>query len=117
MGATSYRTTAGSASRLERNGSGSAVLPTGLGTRTRRPAPAEDCNRSRACPTGTYPYRRPPKDHEYSFFVDELADEATFEFTDQHRSLLTTMSWELSDPYFDEDIPSADPKRPYGDFT
>lgn len=70
-----------------------------------------------ACPTGTYSYRRPPEDHEYSFFVERLADETTFEFTDQHRSLLTAMSWELSDPYVDEDIPSADPKRPYGDFT
>lgn len=69
------------------------------------------------CTTGTYPYRRPPEDFEYSFFVEDLSDESSFEFTDQHRSLLAAMSWELSDPYFDEDIPGADPKRPYGDFT
>ncbi|MCV7385027.1 hypothetical protein [Mycolicibacter longobardus] len=69
------------------------------------------------CPPGAYSYQRPPPDHEYSFFVEELPDQSAFEFTDQHRSLLRVMSWELSDPYFDEDIPGADPKRPYGDFT
>ena len=66
---------------------------------------------------GTYPYRRPPSDHEYSFFVDELPDECEFAFTAQHRRLLERMSFEISDPYLDEDIPGADPKRPYGDFT
>jgi hypothetical protein len=69
------------------------------------------------CPLGTYAYRRPPKDHEYSFFVEQLPDETDFEFTAQHRRLLEQMSWEVSDPYSDEDIPGADPKRPYGDFT
>lgn len=69
------------------------------------------------CPAGNYPYHRPPEDHEYSFFVEGLADESIFELTAQHRRLLAAMSWELSDPYVDEDIPGADPKRPYGDFT
>ncbi|MDG4667359.1 hypothetical protein [Mycobacterium sp. 236(2023)] len=69
------------------------------------------------CPTGRYPYRRPGRDHEYSPYVEQLAEDCTFEFTDQHRRLLAGMSWQLSDPYFDEDIPGADPKRPYGDFT
>lgn len=69
------------------------------------------------CPVGTYRYRRPSAEHEYSPFVAQLADETDFEFSDQHRSLLAQMSWELSDPYDDEDIPGADPKRPYGDFT
>jgi hypothetical protein len=69
------------------------------------------------CPAGVYPYRRPPEDHEYSPFVEELPDECEFVFTPQHRTLLTKMSFELSDPYLDEEIPGADPKRPYGDFT
>lgn len=61
------------------------------------------------CPTGTYRYRRPPADHEYSPFVANLTDAADFDFTGQHRALLARMSWELSDPYDDEDIPGADP--------
>ena len=70
-----------------------------------------------SCPAGTYLYGRPPADHEYSFFVEELPEECGFVFTDTHRALLAKMSWELSDPYLDEEIPGADPKRPYGDFT
>jgi hypothetical protein len=69
------------------------------------------------CPAGHYVYRRPPVDFEFSPYVEGLADESTFDFTDRHRRLLTAMSWELSDPYSDEDIPGADPKRPYGNFT
>ncbi|WP_099025764.1 hypothetical protein [Mycolicibacterium palauense] len=69
------------------------------------------------CPAGRYPYRRPPRDFEFSPYVAELPDESVFEFTDRHRTLLAAMMWELSDPYFDKDIPGADPKRPYGDFT
>ncbi|GCA99810.1 hypothetical protein [Mycolicibacterium sp. NCC-Tsukiji] len=69
------------------------------------------------CATGTYRYRRPPADIGYSPFVAQLTDAADFDFTDRHRALLARMSWELSDPYDDEDIPGADPKRPYGDFT
>lgn len=69
------------------------------------------------CPTGSFPYRRPPADHEYSFFVEEMPDDAVFEFSDRHRRLLAAMSWELSAPYGDDDIPGCDPKRPYGDFT
>lgn len=70
-----------------------------------------------SCPTGTYTYRKPPPDHQHSSFVDELPGQSEFTFTDQHRTLLAEMSWECSDPYFDEEIPGADPKRPYGDFT
>lgn len=70
-----------------------------------------------SCPAATYSYRRPPQDHEYSPFVEKLADQSMFQFTEQHRRLLSTMSWAVSDPYFDEDVPGADPKRPYGDFT
>ena len=69
------------------------------------------------CPPGAYPYRRPPAHFEYSSFVETLDDEGTFDFTDRHRRLLAMTNWELSDPYDDEDIPGADPKRPYGDFT
>ncbi|MEH3139532.1 MAG: hypothetical protein PGN37_04975 [Mycobacterium kyogaense] len=69
------------------------------------------------CPPGSYPYRRPPEDVEFSPYVQGLAEENRFEFTDEHRTLLTAMSWELTDPYDVEDIPGADPKRPYGDFT
>lgn len=69
------------------------------------------------CPSGTYLYGRPSADHECSFFVEELPEECGFVFTDAHRALLAKMSWELSDPYLDEEIPGADPKRPYGDFT
>jgi hypothetical protein len=70
-----------------------------------------------SCPTGSFPYRRPPADHEYSFFVEDLPDDTVFEFSDRHRRLLAAMSWELSAPYGDDDIPGCDPKRPYGDFT
>jgi hypothetical protein len=69
------------------------------------------------CPTGEYAYRRPPADHEHSFFVEELPDESAFSFTDHHRTLLAHMAWQTSDPYDDEEVPGADPKRPYGDFT
>lgn len=69
------------------------------------------------CPAGTYRYQRASADGEYSFFVEGLPDESAFEFTDQHRRLLAKMSWRLSDVYGDSDIPGADPKRPYGDFT
>ena len=70
------------------------------------------------CPAGRYTYRRPPQDFEYSFYVEQLSDgDNAFAFTEQHRRLLSAMSWELSDPYFDEEVPGADPKRPYGDFT
>ncbi|MCV7193319.1 hypothetical protein [Mycolicibacterium brumae] len=69
------------------------------------------------CPPGNYRYRRPPRDFEYSFYVDELPDDGDFAFTAEHRTLLAAMSWELSDPYAGDDIPGADPKRPYGDFT
>lgn len=58
-----------------------------------------------ACATGEYGYQRPPADHEYSFFVQELPESGEFDFTDQHRTLLAQMSWELSDPYFDEEVP------------
>lgn len=70
-----------------------------------------------ACPVGSYTYRRPPADFETSPLVDRLPQESLFEFTDQHRRLLAVMSWELTEPYFDEEIPGVDPKRPYGDFT
>lgn len=70
-----------------------------------------------SCAAGGYPYVRPPADHEYSLFVEQLPDTSTFELTGQHRSLLTALNWQLADPYFAADIPSADPKRPYGEFT
>ncbi len=69
------------------------------------------------CPAGSYEYRRAPQDHEHSFYVEKLEDVSTFSFTEQHRTLLKNMSWRLSDPYFDEDIPCCDSKRPYGNFT
>lgn len=69
------------------------------------------------CPPGAYRYRCPPPDFECSFYVDELAADSVFRFTAEHRTLLTAMSWTLFDPYFDDDLPGADPKRPYGDFT
>lgn len=69
------------------------------------------------CAAGEYRYRRPPADHEYSFFVEDLPESSTFGFSSQHRTLLAQMSWELSDPYFDDEVPGCDPKRPYGDFT
>lgn len=40
------------------------------------------------CPVGTYVFRRPPSDHEYSPYVDGLPDESEFAFTAQHRRLL-----------------------------
>ena len=70
-----------------------------------------------SCPLGSYPYRRPPAECDYSFFVEELPGDGVFDFTDRHRRLLAMMSWQLSDTYGDDDIPGADPKRPYGDFT
>jgi hypothetical protein len=70
-----------------------------------------------ACAAGTYRYLRPSGDHEHSPFVAQFVDASDFEFTVQHRTLLEQMSWALSDPYGDEDIPGGDPKRPYGDFT
>ena len=70
-----------------------------------------------ACATGEYGYQRPPADHEYSFFVEELPESGEFGFTDHHRTLLAHMSWELSDRYFGEVVPVCDPKRPYGDFS
>lgn len=69
-----------------------------------------------ACPAGNYEYRRPPTDHGYSFFVEKLEDVSFFSFTEQHRTLLKHMSWEMSEP-FDEEMPGCDAKRPYGDFT
>lgn len=69
------------------------------------------------CATGTYTYRRPPGDCEYSFFVEQLPDESAFTFTAQHRLLLAETNWRLSEPYGGGDVPGADPKRPYGDFT
>ncbi|CQD17541.1 hypothetical protein A5731_16960 [Mycolicibacterium conceptionense] len=69
------------------------------------------------CAAGEYRYRRPPADHEYSFFVEDLPESSTFGFSSQHGTLLAQMSWELSDPYFDDEVPGCDPKRPYGDFT
>ncbi|GAT00667.1 hypothetical protein [Mycolicibacterium fortuitum] len=69
------------------------------------------------CTAGEYTYQRPPADHEYSLFVEDLPEFSTFDFTGQHRTLLARMSWELSDPYFDDEVPGCDPKRPYGDFT
>lgn len=67
------------------------------------------------CPVGSYVYRRPPADFEFSPFVEGLPEESTFEFTAEHRALLTVMSWE---EYEDPDVgtPGADPKRPYGHF-
>lgn len=69
------------------------------------------------CAPGVYRYRRPPAEHEYSTFVEALHDESDFAFTERHRKLVAALSWELSDPYFDEELPGVDPKRPYGDFT
>ena len=69
------------------------------------------------CPAGTYPYRRPPVDCDYSSYVEQLPDDSAFAFTEQHRRLLRQMNWRVSDPYGDDDVPGADPKRPYGDFT
>ncbi len=69
------------------------------------------------CAPGIYDYRRPPSDHEYSFYVEELEGAIRFAFTEQHRALLKHMSWEMSDPYFGEEVPGCDPKRPYGNFT
>lgn len=68
-----------------------------------------------ACAAGEYTYQRPPADPEYSFFVEELPETGPFGFTDQQRTLLANMSWELTDPYFGEEVPGCDPKRPYGD--
>lgn len=70
-----------------------------------------------SCPTGHYVYRRPPEEFEFSPYVEQLPQESTFDFTDRHRTLLGAMSWELTEPYVEENIPGADPKRPYGDFT
>ncbi|VEG55074.1 Uncharacterised protein [Mycolicibacterium aurum] len=70
-----------------------------------------------ACPPGEYVYRRPPRDVEHSRYVELLAEESTFDFTGQHRQLLTALRWEMTDPYTDEEVPGANPKRPYGDFT
>lgn len=67
-----------------------------------------------ACPPGSYPYRRPPGKCGYSPLVDALPADSVFEFTEQHRSLLTSMYWEASE---DDELLTADPKRPYGDFT
>jgi len=69
------------------------------------------------CPVASYSYRRLPEHSEYSFFVQALPDEGPFDFTDPHRRLLAMMNWRLSDPYDIDDVPGADPKRPYGDFT
>lgn len=69
------------------------------------------------CPAGRYPYQRPPTEFEYSPFVEARPDSGAFDFTNRHRRLLEMTNWRLSDPYDDGDIPGADPKRPYGDFT
>lgn len=69
------------------------------------------------CPVGEYRYVRPSAHDECSLYVETLPEVSTFEFTDQHRILLAQMSWELTDPYFDDEVPGCDPKRPYGDFT
>lgn len=69
------------------------------------------------CAAGEYDYRRPADDHEFSFYVQELPESTSFGLSDQHRALLATMSWELTDPYFGDEVPGCDPKRPYGDFT
>jgi hypothetical protein len=65
------------------------------------------------CPVGGYVYRRPPEDFEFSPFVEGLPEESTFEFTDQHRALLSLINWiEFED--HEIGTPGADPKRPYG---
>lgn len=66
---------------------------------------------------GLYNYERPPADHEVSLMVEKLPQRSQFHFTSEHRILLKHMQWEMSDPYFENQVPGCDPKRPYGNFT